>query len=138
MTTQEGAFNPASAAEMQRLSEAAGVPLTYEREMSGDAYVLALPTRMPLAEVQAIADSLSALPEVEYAEPDAIMVPMLTPNDPQYANQWHYFAARRGSLRHQRAGGLGHHDRLTECRGGRHRYRHHEPCRSERPHGAGI
>ena len=96
LTMQEGAVSPANAAEMQRLSEAAGVPLTYEREMSGDAYVLALPARMPLAEVQAIADRLSALPEVEYAEPDAIMVPMLTPNDPQYGNQWHYFAPGPG------------------------------------------
>ena len=49
-----------------------------------------------MAEVQAIADRLSALPEVEYAEPDAIMVPMLTPNDPQYGNQWHYFAPGAG------------------------------------------
>ena len=113
---------------MQRPSDAAGVPLTYEREMSGDAYVLGLPTRLPLAEVQAIADSLSALPEVEYAEPDAIMVPMLTPNDTQYGSQWHYFAPGVGSLRHQRAGGLGHHDRLVEHRGGGHRYGLHEPC----------
>jgi subtilisin family serine protease len=96
LMAQQEAFNPASTAAMDRLSEAAGVPLTYEREMSGDAQVLGLPTRMPLGEVQAIADSLSALPEVEYAEPDAIMVPMLTPNDPQYPNQWHYFAPGAG------------------------------------------
>jgi serine protease len=94
--TEKDAFNPASTAQMDRLSEAAGVPLTYVREMSGDAYVLGLPERMPLAEVQAIADRLGALAEVEYAEPDAIMVPMLTPNDPQYANQWHYFAPGPG------------------------------------------
>ena len=96
LITKQDTFAPAGTAEMQRLSDAAGVPLTYEREMSGDAYVLALPARMPLAEVQAIADSLSALPEVEYAEPDAIMVPMLTPNDPQYPNQWHYSAPGAG------------------------------------------
>jgi subtilisin family serine protease len=96
LAMQADAFNPASAVEMQRLSDAAGVSLTYEREMSGDAQVLGLPARMPLAEVQAIADSLSALPEVEYAEPDAIMVPMLIPDDPQYGSQWHYFAPGPG------------------------------------------
>jgi subtilisin family serine protease len=96
LMAQQEAFNPASTAAMDRLSEAAGVPLTYEREMSGDAYVMSLPTRMPLAEVQAIADGLNALPEVEYAEPDAIMVPMLAPDDPQYVNQWHYFAPAPG------------------------------------------
>ena len=97
LVTRQDVFSPASAAEMQRLSDAAGVQLTYEREMSGDAYVMSLPTRMPLADVQAIADSLSALPEVEYAEPDAIMVPMLTPNDSYYGSQWHYFAPSAGN-----------------------------------------
>ena len=97
LMTRQDAFSPASAAEMQRLSDAAGVQLTYEREMSGDAYVMSLPARMPLAEVQAIADSVSALPEVEYAEPDAIMVPMLTPNDYYYGSQWHYFAPSAGN-----------------------------------------
>jgi len=97
LVTRQDAFSPASAAEMQHLSDAAGVQLTYEREMSGDAYVLSLPTRMPLADVQAIADNLSALPEVEYAEPDAIMMPMLTPNDPQYGSQWHYFVPSAGN-----------------------------------------
>ena len=96
LITKQDTFAPAGTAEMQRLSDAAGVQLTYEREMSGDAYVMSLPARMPLAEVQAIADSVSALPEIEYAEPDAIMVPMLTPNDPQYPNQWHYLAPGAG------------------------------------------
>ena len=94
--TLTGAINPVSALAMQRLSAAAGVPLTYVREMSGGAYVLGLPSPMPLAEVQAITDRLSALPEVQYAEPDAVMQPTLTPNDPQYGNQWHYFAPGSG------------------------------------------
>ncbi len=134
----ESAISPASAAQLQRLSDAAGVSLAYVREMSGDAHVLRLPARMPLKDVQAIADRLSALPEVEYAEPDAIMVPMLTPNDPQYTNQWHYFAPGCRSLRHQRAGGLGYHHRVGKHRRGGHRHRHHEPCRIRRAHRAGI
>ncbi len=88
----QGAISPTSASELQRLSDAAGVPLTYVREMSGDAHVLGLSTRTPLEEVRAIADRLAALPEVEYAEPDAIMVPMLTPDDKYYRDQWHYHA----------------------------------------------
>jgi serine protease len=90
------AANPESAEELQRLSDTAGVQLTYVREMSGDAYVLGLPSRMPLAEVQAIADSLNSLPDVDYAEPDAIMTPTLAPNDPLYGDQWHYFAPGSG------------------------------------------
>ena len=80
----------AEAAQIARLSAQAGVALTYFRPMSGDAHVLRLPARMPVAEVERIAARLSALPEVAYAEPDYIMMPMLTPNDPQYGSQWHY------------------------------------------------
>jgi len=65
----------AEAAQMARLSAQAGVALTYFRPMSGDAHVLRLPARMPVAEVERIAARLSALPEVEYAEPDYIMQP---------------------------------------------------------------
>ena len=83
----------AEAAQMARLSAQAGVALTYFRSMSGDAHVLRLPARMPVAEVERIAARLSALPEVEYAEPDYIMQPLLVPNDPEYSNQWHYYEA---------------------------------------------
>jgi serine protease len=72
------------------LSRAAGMNLTYFREMSGDAHVLKLPARMPEAEVSAMARKLMALPEVEYAEPDRILQPGFWPNDPQFTNQWGY------------------------------------------------
>ncbi len=90
--------------QMQRLSDAAGVTLEYFRPMSGDAHVLRLPERMPVDQALAITKQLSALPEVEYAEPDSIMfpldesidTPLVTPNDPQYGSQWHYFAPVAG------------------------------------------
>ena len=81
----------AEAAQMARLSAQAGVALTYFRPMSGDAHVLRLPQRLPLTEVERIAAQLSTLPEVEYAEPDYVMLPMLTPNDSLYNQQWHYY-----------------------------------------------
>jgi len=83
----------AETTQMARLSAQAGLALTYFRPMSGDAHVLRLPARTPIAEVERIAARLSALPEVEYAEPDYIMLPLLVPNDPQYSNQWHYYEA---------------------------------------------
>ncbi len=82
---------PASKDRMQRLSAAAGVELRYFRAMSGDAHVLRLPDHLSVAELEGILDSLAALPDVEYVEPDQIMFPLLTPNDPQYDSQWHYF-----------------------------------------------
>jgi serine protease len=88
----EDAFsNPEQPAQMESLSRAAGVPLQYFREMSGDAHVLQLPERLPLEQVRFLAQQLANLPEVEYAEADQIMTHTLVPNDPQYTNQWHYF-----------------------------------------------
>ncbi|HEY6075015.1 MAG TPA: S8 family serine peptidase, partial [Anaerolineales bacterium] len=76
---------------MGELSAAAGMEVQYVRPMSGDADVLRLQKRMSQDEAQAISQRLSALPDVEYAEPDAIMQHTFTPNDPQYGSQWHYY-----------------------------------------------
>jgi serine protease len=81
----------------QRLSQAAGVSINYLRQMSGEAYVFRFPEHMPLEQVQSISIRLSALPEVDYAEPDAILQPMLVPDDPRYPEQWHYFAPAPGN-----------------------------------------
>ncbi len=85
-----------------RLSTAAGLTLTMQRPMSGDAYVLRLPARIDEAAVTAMAARIAALPEVVYAEPDAIMQiiaspPLadapaadVTPDDTRFDDQWHY------------------------------------------------
>ena len=101
-----------SQAQMERLSAAAQVDLTYLRAMAPalDAHVLRLPGNMPLAEVEALAARLEALPEVEYAQPDYIMQAVgepasprgaphaETPIDPLYPNQWHLFAPMIGNV----------------------------------------
>lgn len=76
--------------QLQSLSATAGVNLTHFRAMSGNAQVMKLPQRLPLAEVEAIARRLRSDPQVEYAEPDRRMHVLVFPDDPQYANQWHY------------------------------------------------
>jgi serine protease len=82
---------PAGDDRMRELSAAAGVTLEYVREMSGDAHVLRLPARLPAPQVEDMSRRIEALPDVEYAEPDGIMLPALTPNDTSYSAQWHYF-----------------------------------------------
>ena len=76
--------------QTQRLSAVTGVALEYIRDMSGGAHVLQLPGYVSFDEARAMSKRLMALPDVEYAEPDQIFQPTLTPNDPQYADQWHY------------------------------------------------
>ncbi|MDW8327011.1 MAG: S8 family peptidase [Anaerolineales bacterium] len=91
------ALQAAGAEQMQTLSAAAGVSLTYFREMSGDAHVLKLPEALPEAEVAALAQKLAALPEVEYAEADRRVQALAIPNDLRYGEQWHYLAPVMGT-----------------------------------------
>lgn len=113
---------PTQVNEMMRLSAVAGIELSYVRLMSGNAHVLRLPQKMPMSDVKVIAARLAALPDVEYAEPDQVMLsiglgvssdveyenpnqvmmaPMddtaIVPNDPRYTEQWHYFDPASGS-----------------------------------------
>ena len=83
--------SPQQVGQMERVSTAAGITLEYMRTMSGDSHVLQLPERLPLEQVQEISEQLMLLPEIEYAEPDLILKHGLTPNDPFYGSQWHYF-----------------------------------------------
>lgn len=88
--------------QLEALSQVAGVELQYLRAMSGDAHVLKLPEALPQSDVASIANKLADVPGVAYAEPDAIrmaignpaqegiVIPAAAPNDPQFANQWHY------------------------------------------------
>jgi serine protease len=77
-------------ARMQALNSAAGVSVAYDRAMSGGAYVLKLAGRMPITDVQTVAERISALPGVAYAEPDRILQAAFIPNDPRWSDQWQY------------------------------------------------
>ncbi len=48
-------------------------------------YVVALPAT---ASEKAVANLLSHNPQIKFAEPDALVAPVLTPNDPYYGNEW--------------------------------------------------
>ena len=86
---------------IQQLSAATGTDLQYVRAMSGDAHVLKLLAALSAAEAEALAAEMSQQPGIAYAEPDYmrqaigdapihVAAPLLTPNDPQFGNQWHY------------------------------------------------
>lgn len=75
-----------------KLSDTAGVPVTFLREMAGNRFVYRLPKRIAQQELRLLIQKLALLPEVLTAEPDIIMQHNLIPNDTYYGNQWHYFA----------------------------------------------
>ncbi|MFZ5549630.1 MAG: S8 family peptidase [Pseudomonadota bacterium] len=81
----------------QAAAERHGVTLRVARRTATRAIVAKLGQRLPEAQVEQIAAEIAqADPSVLYAEPDRIKRIMVTPNDPMFANQWHYHEATAG------------------------------------------
>jgi len=71
-----------------------GVTMNRLRATALGAQVLKADRRLSLSEAEQLArDIVASDPNVEYAEPDRILRHTLTPNDPRYNEQWHYFEA---------------------------------------------
>lgn len=69
----------------------AGLTPRWLRAAVGGAEVLKLDRRLGATELTALARLLAAAHgEVVRVEPDRLLQPLYTPNDPQYASQWHY------------------------------------------------
>lgn len=84
-------------AEMDSIAAQYGAKLSKFRDMSLGAQVFRLGKVMQVADADKLAAKLRALPGIELAAPDRIMLPDLTPNDALYtSNQWHYFEATGG------------------------------------------
>ena len=89
--------SPQAMALAHEAVQRAGVQMNFLRSNALGAHVLKLDRRLSLAEVQALARAVAvADPSVEYAEPDRMMQPLLTPNDTSYGSQWHYYEATGG------------------------------------------
>ena len=84
-------------AKLNRSGQQFGLQMRTLHSTATGANVVHLGKKMSVAEVAALARDLAARdPEVEYAEPDRMMHKMLTPNDPRYSQQWHYFETAGG------------------------------------------
>ena len=66
------------------------------RAMSGNAHVVRLARRMVRAEARETARLLRSDPDLLSIEPDLVLRPMALPNDPYFAQQWHYHEAAGG------------------------------------------
>ncbi len=94
--TEAGVTAASSTSRLEQVAGRIGVKLQRLRGMSGSAHVVKLSRLHSRIEASALARQLALDPEVQYAEPDLRMVPMRTPNDPSYAQQWSYFEALGG------------------------------------------
>jgi len=85
-----------TATSAQALSQRAGIALQHLRVAGGNAQILTLDAPRSEDEVRAIAERIAQDPDVEYAEPDAIMRIQQVVNDPRFSEQWHYHQAGVG------------------------------------------
>ncbi|MGQ0596602.1 S8 family peptidase [Aquabacterium sp.] len=74
-----------------------GVQLRHLRRMGLGADVLKLDKHLPLERMRIMASELKAGDaNIEYAEPDRILYPMMTPSDAYYGYQWDLYEASGG------------------------------------------
>jgi serine protease len=94
---QVQAMTSARKAIVDRAGQQFGMLMRHSHRIATGADILKLDRKVPLTEAAGLAAELMARdPSVEYAEPDRIMTKMLTPTDPMYNQQWHYFDTTGG------------------------------------------
>ncbi|WP_322404334.1 S8 family peptidase [Massilia luteola] len=82
---------------LDRAGQTYGATLRALRATANGANVLQLNRTMSLDEARELAAELKSRDaSVEYAEPDRIMVPLATPTDPSYTQQWDLYEATGG------------------------------------------
>ena len=101
-----GPGSAAMQARLDRVAAVAGTPVSFVRTMHDGTHVLRLFQRLPIAQVEAIAERIEAQPDVEFAQPDYIDRIAAVPADPCYASsgsgacsggfQWDLFEAAGG------------------------------------------
>ncbi|HEX9172315.1 MAG TPA: S8 family serine peptidase [Telluria sp.] len=94
---QQAGMSSARKAIVDRAGQQFGMTLRHTHRIATGADVLKLDRKVSLTEAHALAAELMARdPSVEYAEPDRMMTRMMTPTDPMYTQQWHYYETAGG------------------------------------------
>ncbi len=84
------------AGAVQAAERLAGVELSHLRQLATGGELYRLNSRLPTAALERMISSLQLNPQVRYAEVDRMLLPLATPNDTRYNEQWHYFEASAG------------------------------------------
>lgn len=95
-STQMGIASSLSQTALEQASRMAGTELKHMRRLATGAQLMRLNGRKGETELAEIVGRLQQDPNVEYAEPDLLLQPLATPNDPNYSQQWHYFESTAG------------------------------------------
>ncbi|GAB2195870.1 S8 family peptidase [Sessilibacter sp. MAH4] len=85
-----------STVQVNRMGRATGTTFEHMRRLSTGGQLLKMDGFKSQKEIDSIISEIMTDPNVEYAEPDLLMHPLATPNDPRYNEQWHYFESTGG------------------------------------------
>ena len=75
---------------------AGALRLAHQRRLAIGADVVRLNRKIDRTDAETLIRQLASDPNVEYVEVDKLNKALLTPNDPRYAAQWHYYEATGG------------------------------------------
>nr|AGU10518.1 Subtilase family [uncultured organism] len=90
-------LSSARKAVLDRAGQQFGFVMKELHKIGTGARVIKLDRKVTLADAAQVAADLAARdPDVEYAEPDRIMRPLLTPNDSMYTQQWDLYETTGG------------------------------------------
>ncbi|HYD80508.1 MAG TPA: S8 family peptidase [Paucimonas sp.] len=82
---------------LQQVGRQHGLTMRALRVIGTGAHVVKLDKRLSLEQARAVTKQIQSQdPNIEYAEPDRLLQPTFTPNDPFYALQWHYYESVGG------------------------------------------
>jgi serine protease len=96
---KDGAGTSASIAAVdavQTISQRRGTIMRTLHSTAHGAHVVQVTNRQEPAALRALIADFAARADVEYAEEDRMLKPLLTPNDTRYNEQWHYYEATGG------------------------------------------
>jgi serine protease len=79
-----------------QVSQITGLAVTPIGRTHDGAQILKVNQKLPMDRLRGIIDEIGASAEVDYAEPDLMLQPLYTPNDPRYNEQWHYYETEAG------------------------------------------
>lgn len=82
---------------LDSVSARTGHLLSHERSLATGGQLIKINRKLDDASLVALMNEIALEPNVEYVEPDQIMEAFLTPNDPSYGQQWHYYEATGGA-----------------------------------------
>lgn len=83
-------------ASLARVETRVGVRATHVRRLAAGGELIEFDQSFSRLDAQSVMEAIAADPDVVFVEPNARMYLALTPNDPSYGQQWHYFEAAGG------------------------------------------